>query len=132
MTQPSTQLSTPYLTLPGNSPRENPDVQEALSIKYSNSAVLVVPLSSGALAIFDRSFELQDIIDDPTAGAMATYSFAFKTRLASRTSEARFYGEPDDATWKADHISAARAKARLERAASRPSAPHFDTSDIEF
>lgn len=42
-----------------------PDEQEALSLKHSNSALILLPLSSGKVAIFDNSRKLLQIREPP-------------------------------------------------------------------
>jgi hypothetical protein len=106
-------------------PRDDPEIQEALSIKYGNGTLLVVPLSSGSLAVFDRSYSLQEIIPDPSDGQFARFSFAFKNALMSKSAEAHYYGEPDDKTWKRDQREA-------HKLATRPDKSTLDTSDFEF
>lgn len=82
-------------------PVVNPDAQEALSVKYANLCVILIPLSSGRFAIFDRSFELHDIVDPgdlPSADDLRTMSVDFQTNLfykSKLSDEARFFGEPD-------------------------------------
>lgn len=124
MTQPSTETKSE----PKFDPRSDPDAQEALSIKYGNGALIVVPLKSGSLAIFDRGFQLHEIIDDPTNGQFAQFSFAFRAALANKTAEARLYGEPDDESYKRGLQAARKAAHRLE---SRPDKT-IDTSTFEF
>ena len=40
----------------------DPDEQEALSYRYGDASVIVLPLSSGAFAIFGRDFKLKEIL----------------------------------------------------------------------
>jgi hypothetical protein len=44
-------------------PREDPEVQEALSRKYSETSMPVLRLSSGRYALFTRSFQLAAVGD---------------------------------------------------------------------
>lgn len=139
MTRSLTQLARKSLTsrqmdteeMLGNplfDPKVNPDAQEALSIKYSNAAVLVLPLSSGNLGIFDRSFTLRAIVPDPSQGQFALWSAAFRLDLSNRTAEARYYGEPDDQQYKSDRMAHAREAQREQR----NNKPGVDISDFEF
>lgn len=52
-------------------PHDSPEVQEALSRRYV-AGVMVLKLSNGKYAIFNRAFELQSIVDrwDLTAKAI--------------------------------------------------------------
>lgn len=40
-----------------------PDEQEALSRRYSDDSIIILPLSSGRIAVFNRAFELCGFID---------------------------------------------------------------------
>lgn len=81
-------------------PTTSPRAQEALSILYGNSAVIVLPLQrgGGGFAILDRSFYLHDILDEaPDADTLRAYSVRFNARLAQLSrvaAESSFYGEP--------------------------------------
>ena len=44
-----------------------PLVQEALSLKYSNAIVILVPLSDGGVAVFNAARELQAILSAATS-----------------------------------------------------------------
>lgn len=44
------------------SPVTSRDAQEAISRAHSNYSLLLLPLSSGAFAIFDRAFGLREIL----------------------------------------------------------------------
>jgi hypothetical protein len=50
------------INAPENSPANNPDVQEALSRRYSDDIALILPLKSCKLAIFNNARELCGII----------------------------------------------------------------------
>jgi len=83
-------------------PTTNPDVQEALSVKYSNKTVTFIPLKSGNLAVFDRGSQLQDIIspEDLTARYITNLSRTFYIALGQEqiwAQEATFHGEPTPA-----------------------------------
>jgi hypothetical protein len=52
----------------------SPDEQEARSRRYSNDVIMLLPLQSGSVAIFNRAGDLCDImhLDDPQiAGFMS-------------------------------------------------------------
>jgi len=94
-----------------DSPVTNPDVQEALSLRYGNNLIMMLPLKSGRVAIFGADRVLYDIID-PIAGLyiedLREISITLYNRLfyASKLgAQARFYGEPDDKTFKRDTIA---------------------------
>jgi hypothetical protein len=74
------------------------DEMEADSIRYGNRTILLVPLSSGNLAIFGRDFQLHTILTDaPTTAELQRLSEELNTKLAQRLrldAELRFYGEP--------------------------------------
>ena len=53
------------------SPTEDPDVQEAESLRYGNRLFMVLPLSSGRFAILNRAFEPKAIVADPDLIASA-------------------------------------------------------------
>jgi len=90
-------------------PATNPDAQAALSRRYGNSTVMVLPLDSGRFAIFGRDGQIHTILDDaPSADELRTLSSALAQKLASRTAEARFYGEPDDKVLTRDFRQAAK------------------------
>lgn len=128
MTQPSTNPSTnpPTIGLGKKfDPTIDPDVQEALSIKYASGALIVIPLKSGNLALFDKSYQLHEIIPDPSEGVFNFWANLFRHSAMSRTAEARFYGEPDDQTFKQDRKKAHRIEARPDKIAN-------DVSDFEF
>ena len=85
----------------------DPDVQEALSRRYGNDLVIMLPLSSGNIAIFRRDFELQEILSDfdfdfvgaSLYDAIKSRAEDFRAALwqKSKNAEAaRFYGEPQD------------------------------------
>jgi hypothetical protein len=78
-------------------PTTNPDVQEALSRRYGNSALLVVPLSSGNFAIFAQDHQLERIMDRDDC---IPENFEYASREAAKrltiAKAARFYGEPGD------------------------------------
>jgi hypothetical protein len=57
----------------------SPDEQEALSIKYGNRGVWLVPLSSGRFGIFDRGFQLVEISGED---AQRVFELALTTRPA--------------------------------------------------
>jgi len=85
-------LDDPFLD-----PAINPDSQEALSIKYTTKAIVLIPLRSGRLAVFDRQFNLRQILDEvPTVAELQAWSSAYQFELSahSRRAEAAFYGEP--------------------------------------
>jgi hypothetical protein len=44
--------------MPDLDPTTNPDVQEALSRRYSDDIIMLLPLRSGAIAIFNSAREL--------------------------------------------------------------------------
>jgi hypothetical protein len=46
-------------------PTTNPDVQEALSRRYSDDIIILLPLRSGAIGVFNSARELCGFIDDP-------------------------------------------------------------------
>jgi hypothetical protein len=144
MTQPSTQPTTnpqvkPMTQPPSHpydprgqvglgkkfDPTTDPDVQEALSVKYGSAALIIIPLKSGSIAIFDKSYNLHEIIADPSQGQFLMLAQFARLISIGRTSEARFYGEPDDQTYKKDRIKAHRLE-------SRPDKPGLDVSDFEF
>jgi len=78
-------------------PVTNPDAQQALSWRYSNVTVLIVPLTSGRFAIFGRDGILHTILDEaPTGDELRTLSQILQTKLMSRSAEAHFYGEHKD------------------------------------
>lgn len=87
-------------SLPG--PSISPDVQEALSKKYSDEMVLVLPLKSGNLALFSRDFTLQEIVDGGEQlhfQRIQDLSREFYAKMFNKSkfaAEARFYGEPGD------------------------------------
>lgn len=65
-------------------PTTNPDVQEARSKKYSNETVMLLPLSSGNLAIFGRDGQLHAILHDaPTKEEIHRLSRELKTKIYS-------------------------------------------------
>lgn len=91
-------------------PVTNPKAQEALSRKHGNKAVILLPLDSGDIAIFDRSFQLYAIVDEAiTYERLNALSNLFFTKLTSRAAEARFYGEPDEKQFAKDLKKARRA-----------------------
>lgn len=91
---------------PDLNPVTNPDAQEALSRKYSNRTLILLPLDSGAVAIFDRSFGLHLIVNDNDENIsydqLRSLSKVFFTQLTSRKAEASYYGEPDDRQYAKD------------------------------
>lgn len=95
-------------------PVTNPDAQEALSRHYSNAVVMILPLTSGRLAIIDRSYSVRYIIDEPpTLDELVAWSRSFETRLKHESvlaAEARFFGEPDTKTLARDLRDANRPK----------------------
>ena len=115
-------------------PTTNPDAQEALSRAHGHGTVLVLPLSSGRFAIIDRStYQIAEIFDQaPTAADLRALSRAQAQKLGLQrmlTSEARFYGEPDDRTYKADALRARR----LDRPVPtpKPIGVAFDLGDLD-
>jgi len=84
---------------PDFDPTSSPQAQEALSRLYGNSAVIVLPLQRGGYAIFDRSFYLHTILDEPPdANDLQNYSRDFAARLAQLNrvrAESAYLGEPD-------------------------------------
>jgi len=84
-------------------PITDPDTQEALSIRYSNSTVLIVPLRSGNFAIFGRDFQLHTILDEaPSTSDLRRISAELQVKLSRRRAEEAFYGAPDDKTLARD------------------------------
>lgn len=84
------------LTNPENNPALNSDIQEALSRRYANNTILLVPLKSGNVAIFQRDFQLFKILSAPLdwetlSSLQSALEVSMKTRAA-----ASFYGEPND------------------------------------
>lgn len=45
------------------SPAHNPDIQEALSLRYSDNAIVVLQLRSGNFAIFNNTRELCGVVE---------------------------------------------------------------------
>lgn len=112
-----TQLKDVYMP-PALDPTTNPDVQEALSKRLGNAAVIILPLKSGNLAVFDRSYTLREIVpaDDHEWKWFADWSQQFNLEL-SPAAAARFYGEPDDKSLARDLKRAARQPIRLSPSA---------------
>jgi hypothetical protein len=83
---------------PGLDPVTNPDAQEALSLKYSNVAVLVIPLKSGRFAILDRGYNLHIILDEPpSSDEIRALSLSFSVSLSWQVKQREagiFFGEP--------------------------------------
>lgn len=96
-------------------PTTDPDVQEALSVRYGNSGIYIIPLRSGRFALISRGFDLHSIVEElPTGDELRNLSRDFQTILAQRSrlnAELRFYGEPDDRTLVRDIKTAQRPKA---------------------
>jgi len=97
-------------------PAVNPDAQEALSLKYGNNILMLLPLRSGRVALFDAARDLQEIFD-PVAGIyiedLRQWSTDFYTRLfhqSKNASAGRFFGEPDDKTLKKDIIASRKSE----------------------
>lgn len=84
-------------------PTTNPNAQKALSRAQSNRTVVLLPLDDGDIAIFDRSYALHAIVDEAISHErLSALSDLFFNKLANRTQEARFYGEPDDRSFAKD------------------------------
>lgn len=117
-------------------PNISPDAQEALSVKHGNGVVILYPLTSGAIAVFDRSFELKEILGDLDDLDLLVLWTHLKSRsdrfrqLMYRKSkayeEARFHGEPDEKTQARDIRAAAKAELKASNTKG------FDTSTLEF
>jgi hypothetical protein len=104
-------------------PVTNPQVQEALSRKYSNRTLILLPLDNGDVAVFDRGFNLHMVLDSSDESMsfdqMATLSKVFHAQLMSRTAEARYYGEPDDRSYAKDLKNGRTPPKQFEKKATR-------------
>jgi hypothetical protein len=105
-------------------PTTNPDVQEALSRRYGNAGLYILPLRSGTVAIFKRDMSLHDIIDP---GELAEFDYLLElsrdfdvelTQRAKHASAARFYGEPGDRDLARD-LKRERTPPRVPRETNR-------------
>ncbi len=77
-------------------PTTSPDVQEALSNRYGNRTILVLPLSSGNLAIFGKDHQLERILPrEACRPESLEYSSTEAALRLSTASAAHFFGEPD-------------------------------------
>jgi hypothetical protein len=87
-------------------PTTNPQAQQALSRKYGNASIILLPLDNGDIAVFDRSFQLHTILDSSDESIsfdqIASLSKIFFAKLTSRAAEAKFYGEPNDRAYATD------------------------------
>lgn len=76
--------------MPLPSPTADKDVQEALSRRYTNAHVVILPLASGHFAIFDRRWTLHAIADGvPQAHELRAWSDKFYEAITA--SDKPFY-----------------------------------------
>lgn len=87
-------------------PTTNPDVQEALSRRYGNETIILMVLKSNRIALFDRQFTLQAILEEtPRVEDLKRLALECETSVKRQLKQAeanRFYGEPDDRQWIRD------------------------------
>ena len=66
-------------------PVTNPDAQEALSRVQGNATVMLLPLSSGRVAVLGRDFQLHDILDQaPDTEGLITLSTELALKLGKK------------------------------------------------
>lgn len=79
-------------------PQTNPRVREALSLRYSNSTILLLPLRDQSIAVFGRDFLLHKILEEmPSFNELQQLSIELRQKLTARSAfaaEQKFYGEP--------------------------------------
>lgn len=85
---------------PDLNPVTNHDAQEGLSLAHSLTAVMLLPLASGNLAVFGRDFQLHTILyEAPSMDDIRRFSREIHARLTRQKildAEARFLGEPNE------------------------------------
>jgi DNA-binding transcriptional regulator YbjK len=73
------------------------DRQEALSIRYGNAVVILVPLSSGRIALFGNDRQLIDIYDEiPALPELRTLCANLALQLRARALHIERSGEQND------------------------------------
>src|ERR1700734_2290720 len=66
-------------------PRRSPDLQEALSRRYGSGALVVLPLSSGKLAVFGADRQLLAIEEEaPGLEKWRAWSREFESKVAAK------------------------------------------------
>jgi hypothetical protein len=100
-------------------PSASRDELEAASVRYSNKVILLVPLSSGKIAIYGRNgMELYAILDAaPSLDEIAQFSAQSFTRCAKQLADyelSKFLGEPS-ATQQARDLKRSTAQAKAEK-----------------
>jgi hypothetical protein len=85
---------------PNLDPTSSPDAQEGASVAHSAMAVILIPLSSGNIAVLGRDFQLHTILyDAPTLAEIRRLSRELYAKLQARKvydAESQFYGEPSE------------------------------------
>jgi hypothetical protein len=77
-------------------PTLSPDEQEALSLRYGNSVVIVLPLSSGNFALFGADRQLKEIVDSLDDVVITNLSKDLATNLTQSQILRSQLGEPSD------------------------------------
>jgi hypothetical protein len=63
-----------------------PDELAALSRRYGNATILLLPLGNGKLAVFARDYQLREIVDEaPTVDQLESWSRQFEQELHAHT-----------------------------------------------
>jgi len=114
-------------------PSTNPDAMEAHKNKWSVFMVCLLPLSSGRVAVFDRGFDLHGLIDGGTPVFIEELNalgkeIQHKIYVKFKTSESRFYGEPDDKQYAKD----LRTERKQPKRPRKPSEDFSLAVDVEI
>jgi hypothetical protein len=97
---------------PNLDPTTNNDAQEGASLAHSNIAVILIPLTSGNIAVVGRDFQVHTILTDaPSMEEIRRLSREIHAKIMAQArigAEARFYGEPSERQWARDLKRAAK------------------------
>jgi hypothetical protein len=111
----------------------DPGEVEALRARFSNSIVILLPLSDGRWAIMGADRQLAEILPEiPSAEELTEWSLKFERSLRAKPSilraEGAFYGEPSDR----DLIRDAKARARTDQKAADAKPSSDPTVPLEW